>query len=128
MQITHWFTIGIGVQLFIIHAIATTLQLYWTVWWLDIVMHFLGGVWLVFVWRTLTDLTWLKERYWNRGMIFAFTLFIMILWEYFGIYVEQGFKDGFVSDTIGDIMFGVCGVVFGVWLIRCLQSPSDTIS
>jgi 4-amino-4-deoxy-L-arabinose transferase-like glycosyltransferase len=34
----------ISVVVLFLHYVATTLYLYWTVWWFDIPMHFLGGV------------------------------------------------------------------------------------
>lgn len=122
MQIATALTIIIGIQLLITHAIATELYLYWSIWWMDIVMHFLGGIWLVSTWRALTDLDHIAEKRWTLKFILPILFGVMIVWEIFGIYVEQGFKQGYVTDTAGDFVCGILGVMVGFWLLRRLQA------
>lgn len=121
MQISVALTLIVGIQLLVTHAIATELYLYWSIWWMDIVMHFLGGIWLVSAWRTLTDLDRIAEKRWTLKFILPVLFGLMIGWEIFGIYVEQGFKHGYVTDTAGDILCGIVGVLVGFWLLRRLH-------
>ena len=121
MQIATVLTLIIGVQLLVTHAIAMELYLYWSVWWMDIVMHLLGGVWLVCAWRTLIDFEYISENRWTLKFMLPVLFGVMVLWEIFGIYVEQGFKAGYVSDTVGDLVCGIVGVLVGFWLLRRLR-------
>lgn len=121
MQIASIFTLIIGIQLFVTHVIATELYLYWSVWWMDIVMHLLGGIWLACAWRSLIDFEYLSEKWWSVKFMVPILFFLMILWEVFGIYVEQGFKAGYVTDTVGDLLCGIVGAVVGYYLLRRLQ-------
>jgi len=121
MQIAGLLTIIIGFQLLVTHFIALELYLYWTFWWLDILMHLLGGVWLVCVWRTLIDMEVISTDWWRLQIILPVTITIMVVWEIFGIYVEDGFKVGYITDTAGDILCGILGVLVGFWLLRKLK-------
>jgi hypothetical protein len=121
MQIAGILTIIIGFQLLVTHFVALELYLYWKFWWLDILMHLLGGVWLVSIWRTLTDMELIPFRWWRLRIILPVTITLMIIWEIFGVYVEDGFKVGYITDTVGDIVCGIVGVMVGFWLLRKLQ-------
>lgn len=121
MQFALVFAFIIGFQLLVTHAIALSLHLYWVFWWLDIVMHTLGGVWLVCVWRVLTDMNLIKVRFWKLKFILPVLTLVMIGWEIFGVYLDRGFKDGYVTDTAGDILCGIVGALIGFWLLHRLQ-------
>lgn len=121
MQIASILTIIIGIQLLITHAIATALYLYWSIWWIDIVTHFMGGIWLVSTWRTLTDFGHIVEKRWTLKFILPILFGLMIVWEIFGVYVEQGFKRGYITDTVGDLVCGILGVLVGYYLLRRLN-------
>ncbi|MFN3188045.1 MAG: hypothetical protein ACK42D_00665 [Candidatus Paceibacteria bacterium] len=121
MQIASVLTIVIGIQLLVTHAIATTLYLYWAVWWMDIMMHLLGGVWLVCAWRSLIDMKVISQKWWSMKIALPILIGVMVVWEIFGVYVEQGFKPGYVADTVGDMVCGILGTLIGFWLLRRLQ-------
>ena len=127
MQIASVLTLIIGIQLLVTHFIAVELYLYWSVWWMDILMHFLGGIWLVSVWRTFIDLGRISEARWTLRYILPMMIGIMIVWEIFGVYVEHGFKSGYIADTAGDLLCGIVGVLFGFWLLYRLQTLNNPV-
>lgn len=98
---------------------AFTYFLYWRIWWLDIPMHFFGGVWAA------TCAAWLLAR---RGHQFsllwclAFALAIGITWEVFeyaaGIAVPQ-YLD-YQVDTAKDLVMDATGAIFGWFLAKRL--------
>jgi len=128
MQIAGILTIIIGIQLLITHVIALELYLYGMFWWMDIVMHFLGGIWLMCAWRALVDMRILSARAWSLSIIMPVLVSVMVAWEVFGVYVEQGFKAGYMSDTSGDMLCGIVGALVGFWLLRRLQILNTTES
>lgn len=100
-----------------LHHLAIFFYLYWTVWWFDMVMHFLGGMgmatsllWLVF-WSGLIG------KYQTLPLRKAFfvallaSLFIGILWEVFevygGIIIWPDERPDSISDLILDMLGGV---------------------
>lgn len=122
MSIASILSLILGLQILVTHLLATELGLYFTVWWLDIVVHILGGMWLVFAWRSLIDTRLIAARYWSIGLILGGTFVVMIGWELFGVFVEQGLKDGFWFDTVSDTVYGIVGVVCGFWIVQRLQA------
>jgi len=92
---------------------AMKFYLYSSLWWFDMLMHFLGGFWLglVFLWL------FLKE---NSSFPFSFTLVFKVIlgvllvgisWEIFEIIVNNfSTKNPFDNlDTISDIFFDIAG-------------------
>lgn len=122
MQFASLLSIILGLQILVTHAIALELYLYWTVWWLDIVMHLLGGMLLVFIWRVLINYAVIAQSAWNLTRIFQVSLPLLIGWEIFGVYLERGFKDGYLTDTSGDILCGIVGIMIGFWLLQRLET------
>jgi hypothetical protein len=112
----------------ILNWIGTELYLYWTVWWYDMLLHFLSGfsvglaaVWL---WGKLFSV---QMHFW-KTIVFALfgSLIIGVLWEayelYFGITL---FSDGisYVTDTLSDLTLDICGGFFsGLYAFRLLNS------
>lgn len=102
----------------LLHFIALQFYLYWTVWWFDVLLHFLGGFWisLVAVWFVYFSNLYKRADYsslWDIlyvGVIV--TLFVAVGWEVFewyaGIIVDS---QDYWTDTIGDVIMGVIGAV-----------------
>ncbi len=99
--------------IFIANFLANRFHFYYSIWWFDILMHFLGGAWLglVFVWF------WSKRElslYFDSLLLFKvvlWILFIGIAWEvfefYFINYVAQNSFD--LADTLSDILLDLSG-------------------
>ena len=103
----------------ILNMIAIKFYLYWTTNYFDILMHFLGGLWV-----TLTVL-WLwslkkgfvipsKQKVLKVSIIF--TLIVGVMWEIYELYIGVTLlSDGinYWTDTSSDLMMDFVGAVFG---------------
>jgi hypothetical protein len=97
-----------------------------TVWWFDIPMHFLGGVWLA-----LLFLLYFKKFFvnfdlyknWRKFFIISgFVVFIGIGWEIFEFLIGAQMT---LSDTLGDLFFDFFGgLAVSVLYFRTQKSSS----
>lgn len=99
---------------------ASSLYLYWTVWWSDILLHFLSGVCVamggISVWILISNKeeTNLLKTLWV-GM--SWVLLVGVLWEIFELrFGATSLSDGmiYVTDTISDSFMNISGGLFGV--------------
>jgi hypothetical protein len=96
-----------------LHLWAIGNYFYWVYWWFDILMHFLGGLWvgITFLW---TYTIFFRDDLLNRKKIFLMS-FIMILltiisWEIFELFIQNDLSDpNFLSDTSSDMLLGMIG-------------------
>ena len=106
----------IGISVAVLHKIALSLSLYWTVWWFDIAMHFLGGALIAFI--TLFFIY--DSKFFNFSIrkpivIFAAslgaTLIVGLSWELWELFV--GFTDAYKDqvDTIADLINDTLGAI-----------------
>lgn len=99
-----------------LHFSALQFYLYWRFWWFDILIHFLGGLWvgLSFLWLFFQSgfVNIIKNNK-NNNLAVAFlaSLFIGIMWEIFEYHFGTVFTDAsnYVVDTITDISFDLVG-------------------
>lgn len=119
---TVFFLIALSV-LTMVHVLAMSLYLYWQVWWLDIPVHVLGGVVVVFGFFTARDLR-LPQVYrlltWY-GMLCG-VLIVAIGWEVFQYLITDTLKPDYVIDTLTDIVCGLTGGVIGWYMARRIDS------
>ena len=110
----------LGLLILALQCIALWLFLYWQFWWLDIVQHSLGGLWVSLA------LAWFffVSRYVSHGaaptLLSVFcvtvlgTLIIGSLWEVFeyslGLSTDA---QGYVFDTVSDVICDVAGGFLG---------------
>lgn len=100
----------------VVHVLATQYYLYWYFLWFDLVMHVWGGVLLILALGTYAEALPSQIRsVWRAKVIIAYVLTVILLWEFFGVLLNQGFKSDWVSDTIGDVVFGILGALIGYW-------------
>ena len=113
----------------IFNKLALVNFLYWRFWWFDIMMHFLGGLWigLVSLW-TYYFSGFFKNL--NQKYSFIFLLSIIsvcvigIGWEIFEILIDpEYFQEGYISDTILDLIMDVIGgIISSVIIITYLKN------
>ncbi|MBL7045352.1 MAG: hypothetical protein ISR98_02020 [Parcubacteria group bacterium] len=98
--------------------IAINFYLYWTFWWFDIVMHFLGGLWvgLIVLWffffsgYVYKDIDLVK-----RSKIFLITiasvLFVGLVWEVWEVWAKLVFinEASYFVDTPLDLIMDTLG-------------------
>ncbi|MBU0722647.1 hypothetical protein KJ973_01695 [Patescibacteria group bacterium] len=106
----------------ITNILAMHYHLYWRLWWFDIVMHFLGGVWIgsATLW-----VYYLSNRFKNipenrrcipyvYGLVVVIIIVIGIFWELFEFSFDTLIifhKLNSWTDTISDIVFAVIGAI-----------------
>lgn len=102
--------------IFLLNYLASQFYWYTSIWYFDMIMHFLGGVWLGMA------IIWLSFKYnFNSSIDFNFftkiilgVLFIGIFWEIFEIvlnnYTTQ--NDFNILDTLSDLFFDLAGGFF----------------
>jgi asparagine N-glycosylation enzyme membrane subunit Stt3 len=111
----------LGAQLAILHFFATKLSLYWEIAWFDNLMHFFGGIVLLFVLHTLTDIrvlskSWMDKIYKTIILVLA----VLLGWEILGIALIGRIKENFITDTSLDVLFGILGSIVGWFIARAL--------
>ena len=99
----------------VLHAVSLSLYLYWFYWWLDTVMHLLGGAWvaLATVWF-FRYFDFYKKLSFDRRIIFISlcVLAVAILWELFEFFVghvDPSIGRDYWIDTSIDVIAGVLG-------------------
>jgi len=111
-----------AIAIAIIHSIAVFYNLYWRFLWIDIPMHFLGGVLaaVIFIWlcEKFPGHFNLSRNFFVTALaVLSFTALVGVLWEFsefvydvvissrgWGALASQG-----VRDTIGDLFFDLLG-------------------
>ena len=104
----------------ILKFVGDMLYLFDSLWWYDIVLHFLGGglvAMAVFVIWNIFKLPILK----NNTMVFfviIFSLIMSVLWEYYELYFGlTTLSDGLVYrfDTTKDLIMDILGIFCGIF-------------
>jgi len=106
--------VGVG------QTVAVEHSLYWNIWWFDIPMHFLGGLWvaLIALWFYKTFAG--DNASSNKGYLVALTATIIVglLWELFeivmGLTVSQ---PNYEADTILDLIMDVTGAIVATRIV-----------
>lgn len=109
--------IHLVVLIFFIFAVnATAYKFYWysEIWWFDMVLHFMGGVWLGLFFIHL-----FFHEYWSFDTIFKIILGVLlvgIFWEIYEIFVNDYItRNPFnTRDTISDICLDLAGGLFAI--------------
>jgi hypothetical protein len=100
--------------IFIADRVGTMFYWYYTIWWFDMLMHFLGGVWvgLFFLYVFYNKNKFLEQFL----IILSCVLLIGVFYELFEVYVHNYIaRDPFnILDTTSDIFFDLAGGVFAL--------------
>jgi glycopeptide antibiotics resistance protein len=97
----------------VLHIAALSQEYYWTLWWYDVMMHFLGGMVIASIY------VWLSKSFpkLNLGVSFwKMTLFIILVgfvWEAWEVFTGMtGFREiNYVSDTTYDFINDILGTL-----------------
>jgi hypothetical protein len=113
----------IGIIIAIIYALSIFYSLFYEIWWLDIPMHFLGGLWIALLsaWF-FSHFSFFYSRKGNTKFVWSTLVFLVILigvlWEIFeyttGI---AALPSEYWFDTLLDMVMDFLGVVVGAWYI-----------
>jgi len=112
------------VIIFVLHLISLRNDYYWLIWWYDIMMHFLGGVWVVLV------LIWLNQLK-AAAVVLTFkrvltTIVVVgLAWEIYELLFNQTFIDakGYGLDTVLDLIMNTVGATAVYFLYQTKDAP-----
>lgn len=99
-----------------LNELAVNYYFYWRIWWFDIMMHFLGGLWvgLSALWFYYFS-GFLKNNKNDKRSMFFISLFATILiglgWEVFELILEVDFSNGYWEDTSLDLVMDIIGAI-----------------
>lgn len=112
------------VTLVLIHTISLKFSLYFYIEWLDILMHLLGAVTIVFgIFSLQFFKIFLPERWLRWFPVIVVVIIISLLWELFEIlFVITVVEEGFIFDTFLDFCMGIVGGSFGYLLVTRLKN------
>lgn len=113
------FLVALIVSIAIINTIAVIFALYWHFLWLDMVMHFLGGVWLggMYLWWRTEHGSFPVSRI--RTILFTVCVVLAfgILWEGFE-YIADIISPPMwydIEDAVSDLFFDALGGLAAAW-------------
>ena len=113
----HIFVILLAFFISIAHLVALNFYLYFAFWWLDIIMHFLGGL-LVALASLLAYITVRKiEKLSRRQATLIVLLGIIVVgtfWEVFEYFAGISLGSDFVIDTVTDAIMNLIGASVGL--------------
>jgi hypothetical protein len=103
--------------IFFLNFLGAKFYLYYSLWYFDIFMHFLGGLWVAFL---LFYFFFNKNFYVFVFQILLGVLLIGILWEIFEFFVNEIIATNPFNflDTISDIFCDLAGGVLGLILYK----------
>lgn len=106
------------------HFIALEGALYWKYVWMDVPLHFAGGLWLALAsaWALLALKRPLDERF-----IFSFVILGSIAWEIFEALIGSPREANFLFDTVLDLTMDMAGAIAGFMLARLFAARGTII-
>ncbi len=122
------------VSIGILYYFAEVFYLHWTIWWYDVMLHFLSGacasmafIYFYFKYFKFTEDSKIKAIH----LSFFFVFFVGVVWEIYEIQFDHtSFTDGmyYVRDTLSDVIIDLCGGFFGtLYSFRFIGKTNDRI-
>lgn len=116
-----WFIFLLAISVVLLDTLGQLLRLYWSVWWFDVIMHFLGGVLVAFTAYSLS-LSSHFSKFFRSGVVWKimlFTLAVGVVWEIWE--VANGWTastEPHSVDTTLDLVMDILGASYGIKLFR----------
>lgn len=115
-----WPSFLILVMVVFLHWLASLNGFYETIWWYDIVMHFLGGLWvfLFVLWIIHTQYGVRFKKYAFLKNLLFFVFVVGISWEIYELIFgfDDLFREGYFLDMPLDLVMDTLGAVSGGFL------------
>ena len=107
----------------IVDLLALKFYWFWIFWWIDVIMHVLGGLWvgLGIFWILLIANVYIQKK-WSNAQLFFYivfgTLIVGVLWEVFeyfsGLFIEgQMFPDA-IHDMFADLAGALIAYTYAI--------------
>ena len=107
--------IGLIYFIFALNTLALVFSLYYTWFWFDIPMHFLGGLWVALALGWLFYFSGYISKLTQRPFVLIVlgTVIVGGLWEVFEFVVGARLEEGYVFDTSLDMVMDTLGALCG---------------
>jgi len=109
-------SLSFGGLLFVLNEVATYLNLFWSLWWLDLAFHFVGGFAVgslaigLFVAR--------NQTFWKAARtVFLSTLLVALLWEVYEFVLRDVYTEDYFVDASTDIVLGLAGGLLALFFV-----------
>ena len=117
-----WFLLLVLIA--VLHLVALEYFLYWVYTWFDILMHFLGGLFIALsiLWFVFESGYVHVARTVNHAVLVAglSIFFVGVGWEIFEVIAGIPIEDNFVFDTITDLTMDACGAAVGIIIFNAV--------
>ena len=105
------------IAIFFLHVGASFLHLYFIFFWWDMMLHFLAGAWLAFLfsWMFYSRIAVMKEKAQAFYFIIGLVATVALLWEGFEFGLQEFLGIDILADPIdslSDLLLGVSGGAF----------------
>ncbi len=115
--------------IFIVNSIAVYFHWYSSLWWFDMIMHFLGGAWLGLFFLWLFRIKNISTSLFFRVILSVFI--VSLLWEVYEIVVnDQIAKNIFdYQDSVSDLFFDLSGSFTALFyfILRIMRNTSTAV-
>jgi hypothetical protein len=106
----------------LLHYIALDRAYYWTVSWYDIMMHFLGGLWvaLFIVWVVQSNIFPFLRSHLSFASLLVCVIGVGLVWEYYEIFFGLTFVTDpeYWGDTALDLVMDTVGGSIGTFISK----------
>lgn len=105
--------------IFALNFLASRFYWYTSIWWFDMPMHFLGGVFLAFIGMLIFRAFGFSGLYKNIFFVLGFIVIIGLFWEFFEVGVDKfilykSYNNINMLDTLSDLVFDIAGGLTGI--------------
>jgi hypothetical protein len=107
------------ISLAALHIAAIIFALYWHYVWLDVVTHFLGGVWVALAVQLAR--AWMGQPLLNSVWVLVMVLIVGIAWELFELLTGIPRENNYMFDTSIDLVMDSLGALVGYAVSRGIE-------
>lgn len=110
-----------------LNILGTKLYLYWTVIWFDMIMHFLGGLFVSLFFFSILSLLKSRLSYTEKLVLgVIFTVLVGLVWEYYELVigVTNLADTAYWGDTGMDIVMDTLGSIAGVLFVHWVEKKN----
>ncbi|MBI2023095.1 hypothetical protein HYT01_00840 [Candidatus Giovannonibacteria bacterium] len=121
------------VVLFVLWAVGLFYRLYFVFWWYDVLLHFIGGFWVLILARSAkANFNWeLSGRHSATALVLGLLGIVVLvgaIWE-MGEFVSDRYilMSGYTKlpkvyeDTLADLLMDLLGGLFGIIYYKCIR-------